>query len=64
MTILKSKVQARITELQEQFERLSNDLNATLGAIQDSTYWLELADDSATDSATSSPESAEGKAHE
>lgn len=42
--ITKEQIQARAAQLQRQAERLQNDLNATLGALQDCNYWLEQLD--------------------
>lgn len=40
MAITKEQIQARSVQLQKQAEKLQNDLNATLGALQDCNYWL------------------------
>jgi hypothetical protein len=40
MKITKDQIQTRIRALQQQAEKLQNNLNATLGAIQDCNFWL------------------------
>ena len=40
MFITKEMLEARRKELIAQFEKLSADRNATLGALQDCEYWL------------------------
>jgi hypothetical protein len=40
MGITKEQIQIRIRALQQQAEKLQNDLNATLGAIQDCNFWI------------------------
>jgi hypothetical protein len=39
--ITKEQIQTRIVQLQKQAEKLQNDLNATLCALQDCGYWME-----------------------
>ena len=39
--ITRDVIMERVQGLQKQAERLRSDLDATLGALQDSGYWLE-----------------------
>lgn len=40
MPVTKEAIEARSLQLQRQAEKLQNDLNATLGALQDCNYWM------------------------
>lgn len=40
--ITAAEILERAAKLQKQAERLRSDLDATLGAIQDCGYWLEV----------------------
>jgi hypothetical protein len=44
MQITREKLEARRKMLSEQFEKLSADRNATLGALQDCNYWIAQLD--------------------